>query len=278
MKKRKIIIAAVLAFTLFLPATSFAGEVLNRIIEKGELVVGVSGDQPPLHARTSTGEIIGLDIDISRVMANAMGVKLKIAKMSFPELLPALEAGTIDMILSGMTITPERNLKVAFIGPYFVTGKGILGKSQMISSLKSSNDINSPSFKLAALKNSTGQSFAENVLPKAKLTTTDSLDDALDLLIQGEVDAVVADYPFCAVSALRYREKGLATLQTPFNYEPMGIALPGDDPLLINWVQNFLNTLKGSGDLKKLTGLWFNNTSWLDKLPSKKEFVMLLHK
>lgn len=277
MKKRKTAAFVVLVFTLLFSANALAGATLDRIIEKGELVVGISGDQPPLHAKTGTGELIGLDIDISKVMANAMGVKLKIANMPFPELLPALEAGKIDMILSGMTITPERNLKVAFIGPYFVTGKGILSKSQTISSFKNSNDINRPGFNLAALKNSTGQAFAENVLPKANLTTTESLNDALDLLLQGKVDAVVADYPFCAVSALRYKEKGLATLQTPFNYEPMGIAMPGDDPLLINWVENFLSTLKGSGDLKKLTKLWFDNTSWLDKLPSKKEFVMLFN-
>jgi polar amino acid transport system substrate-binding protein len=86
-------------------------------------VVGTSGAQPPLTATSKKGEIIGLDVDIARAIAAAMGVKLKLVPMPFAELLPALEAGKVDMILSGMTITGERNRKAAFLGPYLVTGQ-----------------------------------------------------------------------------------------------------------------------------------------------------------
>jgi polar amino acid transport system substrate-binding protein len=59
----------------------------------------------------------------------------------------------------------------------------------------------------------------------------------------------------------------LTTVNAPFTYEPIGIAMPGGDPLLVNWVENFLSTLNGSGDMKKLAEHWFQDGSWLAELP-----------
>ena len=80
---------------------------------------------------------------------------------------------------------------------------------------------------------------------------------------------MVADYPFCMVSSHRYKDKKLATTDEPFTYEPLGIALPPNDPLLVNVLENFLMTLEGSGSLKRLTDRWFKDASWLNELPEK---------
>ena len=101
---------------------------LDRILLVGELRVGMSGDMPPLNMTTKEDKLIGLDADLAGIIAKAMGVRLKLEKIPFNELLPALEVGRIDMIISNMTITPERNLKADFVGPYFVSGKGLLTK------------------------------------------------------------------------------------------------------------------------------------------------------
>jgi ABC-type amino acid transport substrate-binding protein len=59
----------------------------------------------------------------------------------------------------------------------------------------------------------------------------------------------------------------MATVDTPYTYEPLGIALPANDPLLVNWVENFLASLEGSGDLSRLRARWFLDGSWISKLP-----------
>ena len=241
--------------------------VLGRILEKGELVVGTSASIPPLNMTTKDGEIIGLEPDLAKVMANAMGVKLRIEAMPFSELLPALESGKIDMILSGMTMTPNRNLKVAFVGPYYVTGKAFLTKMETIASMKEASEINSPDFTLAALNGSTSQFFIEAVLPKVKLVTTKDHDEAVDKVIKGEVHALVADLHICLVSVTRYPDKGLLTLVTPLTYEPLGVAVPANDPHLINWLENFLNTIEASGQFTKMKKQWFNTREWLKRLP-----------
>ena len=171
------------------------------------------------------------------------------------------------MILSGMTMLPKRNLKVAFVGPYYVTGKGILTKAQTVAILQDASEMNKPEFSLAALKNSTSQLFVENLIPNAKLTTSKSMDEAVKLVIEDKVDALIADFHTCAVAAFRYRQKGLVAGKARFTYEPLGIALPADDPLLVNWVRNILISLEGSGDLQRLTERWFKDASWVERLP-----------
>jgi len=267
MKKMLALVVSVMVLTLALAVAADAGPVLDRIQKKGELVVGTSGDQPPLNATAKDGRIIGLEPDLASIMSSGMGVKLKMVRIPFPELLPALLAGKIDMILSGMTMTPQRNMKVAFVGPYYVTGKAFLTKMETIASLKNADGIDKPEYTVTTLKGSTSQQYVEKVLPHAKLVTTNNYDEALDMVIQDKAQVMVADYHFCAVSAVRYKEKGLTTVTAPFTYEPIGVAVPAGDPLLVNLVQNLLITLSGSGDLKKMTERWFNDGSWLKELP-----------
>lgn len=245
-----------------------AGKALDKILKKGELVVAITGTQPPLNATDKAGKIIGYDADIAQLIALNMGVKLKFAAMPFPDLLAALKAGKVDMVLSGMTMTLERNLHVAFVGPYYISGKGILTKAQRIGALQQAEGLNNPEFKVAALQNSTSQSFVAQTAPKAKLVPTKSYDEAVEMLFQDQVDALVADYPFCAFAAFRYQDKGLIAGQSKFTVEPLGIAVP-EDTLLINWLGNFLNMLEASGQMKMLNKRWFQDGSWIKQLPSK---------
>jgi polar amino acid transport system substrate-binding protein len=243
--------------------------VLNRIKKRGTLIVGTAGNMPPFNMTTKDGKIIGFDADLAKIIAAAMDVKLELQAMDFAKLLPALEAGEVDMVLSSMTMTPERNLKVAFVGPYFLSGKSFLAREQntKVVQAQTSQDINSPDVTLAALKGSTSQSFVGEVTPKAKFIPVQDYDEAVQLVVLGEVDALVADYPFCAVSVFRYPDKGLVAMSKPLTYEPLGIAVPPQDSLLINWLSNLLLTLEGSGQLEKLQRRWFRKGDWLQQLP-----------
>ena len=263
----KATVALTLLLTLAFAGAATAGPVVDRIQKRGELVVGMSGDQPPLNVTAREGRIIGLEVDIASRLASDMGVKLRLATMPFAELLPALSEGKIDLILSGMTMTTKRNTGTAFAGPYYVTGKAFLTKQKTIASLKNADGIDAPEYIVAALKGSTSQLYVEKVLPKARLVTTVDYGEALDLVLRDKAHVMVADYHFCAVAAIRYKEKGLTTVDAPFTFDPIGVAMPDGDPLLVNLVQNFLSSLMGSGDLKKMTERWFKDGSWLKELP-----------
>ena len=228
--------------------------------------VGTTGAQPPLNATSKTGDIIGLDADIAKRIAANMGVAIEFKTMPFPDLLPALGAGKVDLVISSMTITPQRNMQVAFIGPYFISGKGILTKTKHLEALQSVAGINQAQFKITALKNSTSQRFVEREAPKAKVVPADSYDQAIEKLFNDEVDILIADSPFCAFTVFRHPDKGLTAGQDKLTFEPLGIAVK-EDALLINWLQNFMLALNGSGELKRLTKKWLKDGSWVSQLP-----------
>jgi polar amino acid transport system substrate-binding protein len=243
-----------------------ASPVLDRIQSRGELIVGTMGNMPPLNMTSKDGEIFGLEPDLARLLANAMDVKVKFVTKPFNELLPALQTGEVDMVLSGMTITPERNRKVAFIGPYFISGKAFLTKIKTIAYADEAADVNNPNTKIVALKGSTSQAFAEAALDKTTLFTTGTYDEAVDMVLQDKVHAMIADYPICIVSVFRYPEADLLSVVTQLTYEPIGIAIPANDPLLMNWTRNTLNNIEGSGTLDELKLKWFAEGDWMNKL------------
>lgn len=241
--------------------------VLNKILSSGELVVGTAAGMPPLNMTTKEGDIIGFEPDLAADIASAMGVKLRMEAMAFAELMPALESGRVDMVMSGMTITPDRNLKVAFVGPYFVSGKAFLTKVRRIAEADESGDVNSPDVTLAALKGSTSQFFIEKMLPDTTLVTADTYDEAVKIVLEDRAQALLADYPICVVSLFRYPDQGLISVISPLTYEPIGIAVPAGDPLLINWLDNFLEALDGSGRQEELDQRWIEDASWINRLP-----------
>ena len=240
---------------------------LNRILERGSIIVGMAGDMPPLNMTNKDGVIVGMEPDLAGYMADAMGVKLKISTMPFGDLLNALERGEIDMVMSGMTITPSRNLKFAYVGPYFVSGKCVLTKEATLAGAEEAGDLNTEGRKLAALKGSTSEKFISALIPNATYIPVAGYGDGIQMVLNDKIDAMIADYPICVVSLMRHPEAGLATVISVLSYEPIGVALPGNDSLMKNWVENFIYRLQSTGDLKELKSTWFDHDEWVSELP-----------
>jgi polar amino acid transport system substrate-binding protein len=267
MKKLYKVTLIPILFVLCAASVAFSGEVIDRIQKRGYIIIGTSTTQPPLSMAKKNGEPFGLDVDLSSIVAAAMGVKLDLRTMPFAELLPALERGKIDIIISGMTMRPQSNLKVAFVGPYFISGTGILTKKASVEKTKSISKLNNKDITLAALKKSTSQKLIEQRIPLAKLHTYEDIEDAVLALVNDDVDAMIAEYHSCVAYAMRYQDEGFVAGSAKYTFEPLGIAMPPNDPLLVNWFHNLLVYLQGSGDLTVLTERWLKNDSWVELLP-----------
>jgi polar amino acid transport system substrate-binding protein len=240
---------------------------LQHILDSGELRVGLSGNQPPLNMTNKSGEIIGLEVDLIKTLAESMGLTARFVVKPFADLIPAIERGEVDVVISGMTITPERNARVAFAGPYFISGKSVLTRSKAIASADSAASLNTAGHRYSVLASSTSETFVRNVLPNATSVPAMDYDAAVQMVLDGEVEAMIADFPICQLSVLRHPEADLSTLMTPFTIEPLGIALPAEDPLLVNLIQNYLNTLENTGLLMQFKAKWFSDGSWVAELP-----------
>ena len=203
-----------------------------------------------------SGKVTGFDIDIARIMADAMDVKLVSKVLPFGELIPALEAGEVDVVISNMTITPQRNLRVAFVGPYMTSGKCIVTRSEALAKAKESPDLNTAATRIVALEGSTSEKFAKELFPQATVITVDDYSAAADLVKAGKVTGMLSDYPICVATLKSNPDAGFVSLFSLLTYEPIGIALPAGDAQFINWTQNFLARLDSTDTLKGLGKQW----------------------
>jgi len=231
--------------------------VISRIQKSGKLVVGTSGNMPLMSEKLMTGELVGFDIDLATAMAETMGVKLELKSMPFEQLIPALEQGTVDVVLSNMTITVDRNMRVAFAGPYFVSGKCVITKEQKIAQADKPEDLKETDVKIAVIKNTTSENFVKELLPKAGRIPVDNVDKGTNMVEKGEANAFLTDFPICLSVMKRYPDSGFQSVVSLLTYEPIGIALPANDPLLMNLASNFIDRVENVGLMQKLALKWF---------------------
>jgi polar amino acid transport system substrate-binding protein len=252
---------SVFMVTISLPA--FSQKVLSAILKRGEIRVGMSGTQPPFTMKAKTGQLIGYEVDLATALAKNMGVKLKLVELPFSDLLSALKAGKIDAVMSGMTMTPERNLEVLFAGPYTLSGKSILTKSKLASELLAATNPPEKKYKVVTLKGSTSAEFVKNVMPKQELVLVDDYNAGVEMVLSDKADAMVADKPICVITIMKHQGKDLVTSEKPLTIEPIGVAIPPDDPQFLNLLQNYISSLQLSGNLDLLEKTWFQDGSWM---------------
>jgi polar amino acid transport system substrate-binding protein len=267
--KSRFVPAALLALlvSVFPALSSAESPVLDRVLKDGVLRVATSGTQPPFNAVSKEGELIGFEVDLARLLADAMGVDLSLTSMPFPDLLPALREGKIDMVLSGLSITPERSQEFAFVGPYLLSGKSVLTDARTLAGMKTPRDLDRPELTLVALENSTSQSYLARVAPRAKRVTTRDYDTAVEMVISKTATALVADMPVCILAVVRHPNEDLGTLSSPFTIEPVGIALSASDARFQNLVENYLEAIERRGFLEQLRKRWLEGSDWVSALP-----------
>ena len=123
MKRVSLLFAVLMALAI---TTSTMAGTLDEIQKRGKLRVGMEPGYMPFELKNQKGEIIGFDVDMANRMAKAMGVELELVDTAWDGIIPALLTGKFDVIMSGMTLTQERNMSINFAPPYIVIGQSIL--------------------------------------------------------------------------------------------------------------------------------------------------------
>jgi polar amino acid transport system substrate-binding protein len=264
---KQFMLAGLTALVALLPMYSMAGDTLQRVVDFQVLKVGMSGNQPPMTMTNREGGLMGFDVDLAKALSMAMDVKLEIKRMPFGELMEALEEDKVDMVLSNLSITPERTEMVSFVGPYMMSGMSILTKDSVLSTISSAEEFNRKDLKILALRNSTNAAFVKMVAPDANLVEVGSYDEGVAMLIDGKADAMVADMTQCILAVMRFPDSGLTTLKQPLTVEPIGIAVSKDDPQFFNLVDNYLRAYEKTGVLTQLRKKWFEDNTWVAALP-----------
>jgi polar amino acid transport system substrate-binding protein len=213
------------------------------------LVVGMDMTYPPFEFKNEKGEPDGVDVRMAEELAKFVGRPLKLESYAFEGLLPALQAGKIDLIISGMTQNEERKKSIDFSDPYAFTGLAMLVAKN--SAIQSIDDVKKPGITIAAKIGTTGETWARTNLPQAKVTALDSEATCALEVAQGRADAFLYDqlsiYKYCKANEATTR-----AILKPFVEESWSIGIRKGNDELKNKVNAFLKEFRSSGGLAKL--------------------------
>jgi len=239
---------------------------IEKILQRGELRVGFESGYVPFEMTDKTGKFIGFDMDFGRRLAKSMGVKFVPINTAWDGIIPALMTDKFDIIMGGMTITQERNLKILFADPYIVVGQSILLNKKHEGKVLSYKDLNDPKFILTSRMGTTGEQAIKKMIPKATYKGFESEAEAGLEVINGKADALVYDLPFCGFLYGSQGKGKTVFLNQPFTYEPLAWAINKGDPDFLNYLNNFLRQSKGDGFYEQVYNKWIIGSDWKKEL------------
>ncbi|MGE0084527.1 MAG: transporter substrate-binding domain-containing protein [Desulfococcaceae bacterium] len=235
---------------------------LEAILKKGELRVGFEAGYMPFEMTDKKGNFVGFDIDIAHEMAKAMGVKFVPVNTAWDGIIPSLITGKFDIIMSGMTVTQERNLKINFADPYIIVGQTILLNKKHEGKVLSYKDLNDPQFTVVSKLGTTGEQATKRHIPKCTYKSFETETEAVLEVINNKADAYVYDQPNCVVVMAEQGKDKLIFLDKPFTYEPLAWAVQKGDPDFLNWLNNFLKQIQNDGRYDRIYDKWIRSTDW----------------
>jgi polar amino acid transport system substrate-binding protein len=228
---------------------------LSLSVRAGEVIVGTNAEFPPFELTDDGNNIIGYDIDIIKAVGKAAGFEVSMHDNAFEWLIAGLESGSLDAVVSAMTITEERRRQVDFSEPYYnasqviVVAEGTAG----LDSLASLKDR-----KVGAQLATTGAAMAEEALGKDNpdLHLLDKCNAVFTELILGQLDAVIVDLPVAETYVKLL--PGLAIGSKPMSEEQYGIAVKKGDKALLDKINAGLAAIRKSGEYDAITKRWFS--------------------
>ncbi len=250
--------------TVFLLSNGFVSaqeSVIEKIQKEGVLRVGMS-TFVPWAMKDKQGNLVGFEIDVAKKLAKDMGVKVEFVPTAWSGIIPALLTGKFDVIIGGMGITPQRNLKVNFTIPYEHSGMSMVAHKVKAKGFSTLEDFNKKEVAIAVRMGTTAEQAARKHMPNASFRLFENESQALQELNTGRVHAVVSSAPMPVFHALKFPDKLFVPLKENFTKEPIGFALKKGDHDALNFFNNWILNMHAQGFLKEREAYWFKSKEW----------------
>jgi glutamate transport system substrate-binding protein len=228
-----------------------AGSTMAELQEAGEITIGVKFDVPPFGLNNpQTGEVEGFDVDLGNYIADRLGVEPVFREATSDNRIPLLVDGTIDLILSTMTITEERDLEIDFSEPYYVANGDVLVPGD--SDIQALDDLNGNT--VCTALGSTYQETIKKEAPDAQLRLVDLYSECFDQIQTGQVDAVSTDNVI--LTGMKIQDDSLELLGLDYTTEPYGAGIPEGDTEFKQFVDESIAEFIDSGTWQETYDEW----------------------
>jgi polar amino acid transport system substrate-binding protein len=234
---------------------------IEQVMKRGMLRVGMS-TFVPWAMKDKTGKLIGFEIDVASQLAADMGVKIEFVPTKWAGIIPALLTGKFDVIIGGMSVRPDRNLKVNFSIPYDYAGQSIVANKKIAASFNRLEDFNRPDVTISARLGSTAADAANKFMPEAQKKFFDDEAQVIQEVLNGRAHAAVASAPLPAFQAIKYPDQLFLPVKGTFTKEPIGFALRKGDFDTLNYFNNWIRVTEAKGWLAERKHYWFETKDW----------------
>lgn len=225
---------------------------VTSTLGRDRLVIGTDATYPPMEF-LEDGEVQGIGIDVAKAVADKLGVAIEIRQVPWEELFEGVDAGDIDLAVSSITITPERQEKHLFSRSYFESGQSIVVASGNDEILLPA-DLEGK--KLAAHEDTTSYEESVKYAGSADLVEVylGSIDRYVEMLVAGDIDAIVIDYP--AGLDVANNNEGVKVANQPFTSESYGMMTKLERTDLMSFVNLAIEEMKEDGTLDQIVSKW----------------------
>jgi polar amino acid transport system substrate-binding protein len=238
---------------------------VEQVSKRGILRVGMS-TFVPWAMKDKTGKLIGFEIDVASRLAEDMGVKVEFVPTKWAGIIPALLTGKFDAIIGGMSVRPDRNLKVNFSIPYDYAGQSLVANKELANGFTGLKDFDRPDVVISARLGSTAADAANKFMPKAQKRLFDDESQVIQEVVNGRAHAAVASAPLPAFQAIKYPDKLFLPFQGTFTKEPIGFAVRKGDFDTLNYFNNWIRVTDAKGWLAERKHYWFETKDWENML------------
>ncbi len=264
MKKHCSIFILILCCLCIIPNFANAQKatgVLQEAVERGTLRVGISSFVP-WAMQDKTGKYIGFEIDVATRLAKDFDLELELLPTRWSGIIPALLTGKFDLIVCGLTSTPERSLRVNFSIPYDHTSIEVVGRQDKLGEINNFEDLNKPETIVAVRTGTTAAKAIKMVLPRATVRYFDEEAPAVQEMFSGRADVVFGAAPLGSFEVLRNPTLVRHVSSEEIYPQPISIAVRKGDIDTLNALDAWIRTVEAEGWLKERRNYWFKSKDW----------------
>lgn len=234
-----------------------AQSVLDAIVARGTVRVGLTGDYRPFSVKDGSGHFEGLDVDMAESLAHGLGVKLEIVPTAWPKLMADLQSGAYDIGMGGITITLERAKTALFSAPVLRAGKTAIARCSDKARFGSLAAIDMPGVRVITNPGGTNERFDRSHLKQAEIVVFSDNTQIFDELVASHADVMITDSVETRLQQRLHPELCAINPDMPFEFAELGYLLPRDSALKA-WVDQWLHIQIENGEQKRLLAKWLN--------------------
>lgn len=257
------VFARCLALLVIVAGAPAQADAVSEIVERGTLRVGIA-EFVPWAMPARRGGHVGYDIDLGAKIAKDMGVRAEFKVYEWKDIIPALEAGEVDMIAAGIVVTPQRALRISFTQPVAESGAGMATNTSMTKNIESLQQLNHPDIVISTVTDTFSEGVARSIFDEAEIRSYTTKDEAEKEILEGRAHVYISSLPAVQFLVMNNSDAIDLPLNDPLVGWAEALAVRKGQQELLNFLNAWITARKANRWLTTTRDYWFESLEWVE--------------